>query len=903
MKANIKKDADGLDNIDDFWDDGNDDHRRSSASNSTARNQTSFIGLHRDQRDHNASLLDDPSAAEEETDDIEDARRQHPSWLNEYLEYETPEENQIPNELLSTPSSRRSDRASFHSRPFDSNFSSRTDNRHSGDIMSASWSVMYDSSMDEHSSPPLESVKRKIDFSSMKTDKESVDDYSRVSKLLQTRSYAASSSKQRTRVIQSSSDDTDEQIRTTASTPTKKSMPNSVLVATSRSGTPVTRSLSTWRTRDSGAAANTSDAREGAATSSHSRNTPASKMFDFGGLDLGNGDSSGPDNDDDGDVHSGPDDNSSYSGPDADGRFSEQDGDNKGFAPVDDSDQGFPYTEDDGFFMHTPDTPSRPSHSVLVLDTPEVPKQRQRRYGSRDHIAVPERGSDMPWNKRLEQKDVGTVELASVIPTTSKQYQRRNNAQDHTTMSEKKPVIPWSKKSEHKDLGAAEMSPPTSAYQFKDEDPTPQGQKSRNDMEDDELLIDRRKTNGKVQTKNTTRSGTAGAVTSRQMRAQVIEACPEPVETEDPEITGDSQQRMRRRPRKVESDSRQAGTHNSMRSNQTETGQSERGRDRSKVRRSKRVTYKPLEFWRNERVILGKNDGTPLPVPEVKGIIRAVPQDQPKSRGARRRQGSVQLSTGTAHDNTSRRFRRKLRPGSDDEEDDNGSSADSGNLSRQGSNQDVSQKCETIDHLTGRTVRRVLAETKDSEQEQFQDAAGGEYQFYRGLEDDCISTGMVRIHGLGTKPNKNASVSSMMYYVIQGTVRVTIYNSTFVLRRGGRFLVPKCNQYMIQNLSRTDCLLLFSQSKAAIPSNPLTTDASGQIATSATRETGSYTCEKPVPSSSADGRTNAHRNPRKRKNMQDYEEAVTDDQESEEDTRSRAPAPRRTLRSARKMYA
>ncbi|KAG0253379.1 hypothetical protein BG011_006398 [Mortierella polycephala] len=856
---------------------------------------------------------------------------------------------------------------------------------------------MYESSVDEHPSPPLESVKRKIDFSRIKIDDEPVGDYSRVSRLLQAGSYAASNSRQRTHVIQSSDNDTGEKTRTTTSTSTKKSTPDSVLAVTSRLGMPATRSVSTWRTRDFGAATNTPDARGGTATSSHSRNTPASKMFDFEGLDFDNDGCSGPghdddDGDDDGDdVYSGPDDNSNYSGLDDDGRSSGQNGDNKDFAPVGGIAQGFPHTEDDGFFMHTPDTPSRPSHSVLVLDTPEIPKQRQRWYDSRDRTAMPERESEISWNKRSERKDVGTFELVSVTPAALKQYQRRNGAQDRTTMPEKKPVIPWNKKLEHIGAGTSEMLPPTSTYQFKDEDPMPRGQKDSNDMEDHEPLIDRRKTNGRVQTKNTARSGTVGTAISRQVRAQATMAPLESVETKDSKSTGNSQPRKRGRPRKVKPDSNQPSTHISVRNNQTETNQSEQRRDRSGdkekpsqehrtqqsvpsssetqlrrtraattpkqmeitmtteitkrrtgtttklsntpgsidpgpgykveklqrmswttapdkeesgLRRSKRATYKPLEFWKNERVILGKSDGTPLPVPAVKGIIRAVPQEQPNPRGTRRRQGSVQPSTRMADGNASKRHSRKLGPGSDDEEDESESTADSGNLSKQGSNQEVSQKCETIDHVTGRAIHRVLAETKNSEQEQFQDAAGGEYQFYRGLEDDCISTGVVRIPGLGTKPNKNAFVSSMMYYVIQGTVRVTIYNSTIVLCRGGRFLVPKGNQYMIQNLSRTDCLLLFSQSKAAIPYTSLTTNASDQIATSAAaRETRSYKREEPVPSSSVGERRNAHRNLRKRKEMQDYEEAVTDDQESKEDTRSRTPAPRRTLRSASKMYA
>lgn len=52
--------------------------------------------------------------------------------------------------------------------------------------------------------------------------------------------------------------------------------------------------------------------------------------------------------------------------------------------------------------------------------------------------------------------------------------------------------------------------------------------------------------------------------------------------------------------------------------------------------------------------------------------------------------------------------------------------------------------------------------------------------------------------------------------MIQGTVQVTIYKSTVILHRGGRFLVPQGNQYMIKNLSRKECLLFFAQSKSAM---------------------------------------------------------------------------------------
>ncbi|KAF9945563.1 hypothetical protein BGZ72_001217, partial [Mortierella alpina] len=228
--------------------------------------------------------------------------------------------------------------------------------------------------------------------------------------------------------------------------------------------------------------------------------------------------------------------------------------------------------------------------------------------------------------------------------------------------------------------------------------------------------------------------------------------------------------------------------------------------DGSGVRRSNRVTFKPLEFWRNERVILGKSDNTPQPVPIIKGVVRAPPPPEPPvGRGIKRVRGNAQQSTTKAQTKRATRYpnsrNRQVDDGAEADEKDEDHSSDSEVLREQGFIQGSNQQFECVDQATGTIVVRALAESKDAMQ--FQDVPGGHYQYHRGLEDeDTISSGIVRIPGQGTKPNKNASASSVVYYVIQGTVQVTIYKSTVILHRGGRFLVPQGNQYMIKNLSR-----------------------------------------------------------------------------------------------------
>lgn len=49
--------------------------------------------------------------------------------------------------------------------------------------------------------------------------------------------------------------------------------------------------------------------------------------------------------------------------------------------------------------------------------------------------------------------------------------------------------------------------------------------------------------------------------------------------------------------------------------------------DEGEVRRSSRMRYRPLEYWRNERVVFGRRKSGPFPVPVIQEIVR-VPECQ-----------------------------------------------------------------------------------------------------------------------------------------------------------------------------------------------------------------------------------------------------------------------------------
>ncbi|KAF9938033.1 hypothetical protein BGZ67_000603 [Mortierella alpina] len=237
------------------------------------------------------------------------------------------------------------------------------------------------------------------------------------------------------------------------------------------------------------------------------------------------------------------------------------------------------------------------------------------------------------------------------------------------------------------------------------------------------------------------------------------------------------------------------------------------------VRRSHRTKIAPLEFWKNERVVLGRNDDVSVSVPVIKGILRAAPQEPQNLSTKKRRRVGTNGSSGTKKPNSAPRTRRAARKTNrDDESDDYDEDLekDRAALELQGAKEETDRlTAETIDHGTNKVIPRVIAESAHAVQ--FRDVEGGEYQFHRGLEDiDSVVSGTMKIKRGGRKPSKNGSPCSMVFYIIRGLVRVTVHESEFVLSTGGRFLVPRGNRYSITNLSRNECRLFFVQSKAGM---------------------------------------------------------------------------------------
>ncbi|KAG1808562.1 Mif2/CENP-C like-domain-containing protein [Suillus variegatus] len=204
------------------------------------------------------------------------------------------------------------------------------------------------------------------------------------------------------------------------------------------------------------------------------------------------------------------------------------------------------------------------------------------------------------------------------------------------------------------------------------------------------------------------------------------------------------------------------------------------------VRRSRRHRYKPLEYWRQEKVVYGGDTSGLILVPQIKEIIR-IPQEPPKPLG---KAGKKRKRTGSE--------RAKSIPEPFDPEE--------------GWDDETQESGVVIDYVTEEPVlRRIVYTAKKVDP---RPAAGGGWFFQKVFgEGDFIAAGVLRIPPQGRKPSKGTKDNTYVFYVIEGAVAAVIHESQYVVATGGMFIVPRGNTYFIENISDRDAKVFFTQAR------------------------------------------------------------------------------------------
>ncbi|KAF9315451.1 hypothetical protein BG003_002998 [Podila horticola] len=232
------------------------------------------------------------------------------------------------------------------------------------------------------------------------------------------------------------------------------------------------------------------------------------------------------------------------------------------------------------------------------------------------------------------------------------------------------------------------------------------------------------------------------------------------------------------------------------------------------TRKSSRTRLQPLEWWKNEKVVLGKSNVQG--VAEIKAVIKAPAVEERPLVTTKRKATKRPASKSTTNGHVAKKRVRgpesdtddvHAEPVVDDEEEDRLA------IEEQGLKEEAEQMADTVDWNTGETISRRVAESKSVAT--FNKVQGGGYQYHRGLEDfKYIVSGKMRILPGGQKPVGSGAKTSMVFYVMSGAAQVCVHKTEFALSTGGSFLVPKGNMYSFTNLSsKRDLILFFVQSR------------------------------------------------------------------------------------------
>ncbi|EPQ57776.1 hypothetical protein GLOTRDRAFT_136648 [Gloeophyllum trabeum ATCC 11539] len=214
------------------------------------------------------------------------------------------------------------------------------------------------------------------------------------------------------------------------------------------------------------------------------------------------------------------------------------------------------------------------------------------------------------------------------------------------------------------------------------------------------------------------------------------------------------------------------------------------------VRRSRRVRYGPLEWWRLEKVVYGRRDSGVTYVPHIKEIIR-LPKEpvQPLGKAGRKgrkktREGS-RAKTGTAEPEV------EVVPAPNPEE---------------GWDDQTEPKGIILDYVTKQEVERRIAFTAKMLEPKA--AANNDFFFQRVFGDaEFMAAGYLMIPPGKAKPSKQTKDNTYAFYVIEGAVNFHVHKTSVIVATGGMFLVPRGNQYFIQNICERDAKLFFAQAR------------------------------------------------------------------------------------------
>jgi centromere protein C len=217
--------------------------------------------------------------------------------------------------------------------------------------------------------------------------------------------------------------------------------------------------------------------------------------------------------------------------------------------------------------------------------------------------------------------------------------------------------------------------------------------------------------------------------------------------------------------------------------------------------RSGRTSFKPLAYWRNERVDYEKDEAEDVVdssrarnrsrfvLPSIKEVVRV---DEPEVE-VRSRKPSSRSKGGKGK---GKGKRRRGSYGYDDEDDDDDEPADLWELDpgtvtgevvvwqpeyefRPPAPNDLVSVMDKQLAISGRAIKTT-------------EVVGGEFRYAKVFSEGFIGAGVVDLPPGAIKRLKNSRKVFMIFFVHVGRVLVTVQETSFRIGKGGIFIVPRC---------------------------------------------------------------------------------------------------------------
>ncbi|KAL2018764.1 hypothetical protein VTK56DRAFT_392 [Thermocarpiscus australiensis] len=233
--------------------------------------------------------------------------------------------------------------------------------------------------------------------------------------------------------------------------------------------------------------------------------------------------------------------------------------------------------------------------------------------------------------------------------------------------------------------------------------------------------------------------------------------------------------------------------------------------------RSGRTSIRPLAYWRNERVdydkdeaedaFAGRTHRSKFVLPSIKEVVRVdepEPAFRPKSssrKGGRSGRGRRRSSSSRAHDLY-------------DEDEDGGPAEpwelDPGTVTgevvvwqpeyefKPPAPNDLVSVMDKQLAISGAAIKTT-------------EVVGGEFRYAKVFSEGFIGAGVVDLPPGAIKRLKNSRKVFMIFFVHVGRVLVTVQETSFRISKGGIFIVPRYNEYTIQNDYDHPARIFFAQ--------------------------------------------------------------------------------------------